>query len=45
MFLSLQDRMLKGIDGHGTITRTLLHDLASGGHGLVNHHKLSWQIR
>jgi len=35
----------KGIDGHGTITRVPLHDLAGGGRGLMNHHKVSWQIR
>lgn len=35
----------KGINGHGTITRTRLHDLAGGEKALVNHHKVTWEIK
>nr|WP_294544232.1 hypothetical protein [uncultured Rhodopila sp.] len=35
----------KGIIGRGSITRTRLHDLAGGDRALVNHHKVSWEIK
>lgn len=35
----------KGIGGHGSITRTRLHDLAGGERALVNHHKVAWEMK
>ncbi|PMS38326.1 hypothetical protein B0G57_12290 [Trinickia symbiotica] len=35
----------KGISGHGSITRTRLHDLPGGARGLVNHHTVAWEIK
>ena len=34
-----------GISGRGSITRTRLHDVAGGDRALVNHHKVSWEIK
>lgn len=35
----------KGISGHGTITRTRLHDLPDGIRALINYHKVTWEIK
>ena len=35
----------KGISGHGSITRTALHDLPGGIRSTVNNHRLTWEIR
>jgi hypothetical protein len=35
----------KGISGQGSITRARLHDLPGGARGLVNHHKVAWEIK